>query len=272
MDTTGFATFVTDLSKLGGVDFEHALVDQTGKLLSVAARDTPARAAADIERSVRYKNRTLRTNSGRRGGTGEPVIFGKKNGAIFFLDQSNFVARDTSRWKASAVRGNAQGPKTLVNGKSFHIMNSSSRRWNPARWARYQAALALLEAKKIDPVAAKGSRGLAKRSWQDIADALAIQIDLPGYARGAMPARSRRDYINGYANRLLEGAAFYIDIVNDYPALADPTVTRGKLNGPQILQRAIAKRLRAFEIDMEKGVFDDLARRAQRYPGIFVAP
>jgi hypothetical protein len=43
----------------------------------------------------------------------------------------------------------------------------------------------------------------------------------------------------------------------------------GRLNGYGILKGAVGDRLKAFQIEMEKGVFNDLATRAKRYPGIF---
>ena len=95
-----------------------------------------------------------------------------------------------------------------------------------------------------------------------IADDLGLDIGAPAFVRNARPTNGNT-YKNGIAKKFLEVAASYIEISNDN------FIVVKKLDGWGILQRAINIRRTAFAIEMEKGVFENVALRAKRYPGIF---
>ncbi|MDB6172028.1 MAG: hypothetical protein JWL59_1339 [Chthoniobacteraceae bacterium] len=244
LDTSGISAMCDDLAKMSGQTWEHVVVDQTLALLRVALKYTPAAPVGKIISRVKRANE----NIGFSDGT--VVAWLRRANAYAFLDVSTFRPR----------KGHSK-PQQLINGKSWHLMDSHHR-WSAdrnARFARFQAEAAL---RRKDVAKAVLARGLAKATWLQIADDLGIDIHPAAYVRSAKPSNGKF-YKNGTALKLLSAAAAFIDIRNDNPGIND------RLNGESIMKRAISTRLRAFQIETEKGVFGDVAARAKRYPGIF---
>jgi hypothetical protein len=262
VDTRNFDAWMHDISSMDGAALgETVLLNQAGVLLNKCIELTPKRLASDIETSVKFKNRNLWENeSPSKRKHGDPIISATKSGVIWFVDEPG---------KGSKATGKHVGSKT------FHIMDDVFR-WSNDRWSRYQTALAQLTAEQINVENAKRSRGLAARSWLQIAESLGIDLNScggeapPGYVRSATPVNGR-EYTNGRGQKISEGAAFSLELVNDYPALANPDMTHGRIDGYAILQRAMDKRTFAMQKDMELGVFQSIAKRSTRYPGIFVS-
>jgi hypothetical protein len=251
LQTDGFFAMIHELAALSGRDFGNVLLHQVGALLRVCIRRTRSATRGGIIKRASKKMNHIEFY------TGEVISFWKKADAMMFLDKSNFKPRP------------GQKQPKLIGGKSWHQVEGlgfgdGDRRWSAERWARFKAFDRLAEAhrKKNDPKEALKSRGLSKQSWLQIADDLGIDIGAPAYVRNARPSNGRY-YKNGRGTRLLEDAAMYIELINDHPLVVD------KLGGAQILQAAINTRMKAFKIDMEKGVFSDVLTRARRYPGIF---
>lgn len=246
LDTSGFRAMAEELSRLSGKSFEHILIQQAGALLKVCLRKTPARTAAQIEKRV------SRANNYVEFADGSVVSLWEKADALMFLDESN--------WDPKTMKGKAP---TIENGKSWHEMDGpNGLRWNDARWARWQTLLAIVDHRRKDPKKAIKVRGLAKQTWHQIAAELGIDIGAPGYVKNASGPNGEQ-FREGQARKILSAAALYIELSNANPLMV------GKLDGAGILQRAINARLKAFAIEMEKGVFDDVKNRARRYPGIF---
>lgn len=253
LDTHGFTAFLEDLARLSGKDFEHVCMDQTAAILRICMRRTRAAKVSTIVKKVSAKNNHVVFEDGQA-----VSVWKKADHAEMFLDTSN--------WRDPGPNSRAQAiPPRLINGKSWHEMNGS-RRWSNQRWGRYQFYLAEAKRRRVDLAAAKASRGVSKASWLQIAEEAGLDLGdaVPAYVRSARPSNGKV-YRNGFAKKTLEAAAFVIEISNDHPIVV------GKLNGAQILQGAIDTRMKAFGHEMRTGVFDDIAARAKRYPGLFTA-
>jgi hypothetical protein len=247
VDTSGLRAMCEGLAERSGASYEKALISEVGKILKICMQRTPTRTAAAITKRV------SRSNNYIEFGSGQIVSFWKKADAVMFLDDST--------WNQTRTIGK-RAPR-MKNGKSWHQMDGGAnpRRWSMQRWARWKTFEALAKEKKRDPKKAVKARGLAKQTWHVIAQDLGIDIGAPKYVRDAQ-SPTGKTFREGQARKLIEAAAFYIEVTNSNPIM-------GKLNGRAIMERAMAQRLRAFEFELQKGVFDDVAMRAKRYPGIF---
>lgn len=259
VDTRGVERMVRELAVFAGhgENTEAALRSVTGKILTSAIRYTPVSDAADLMERVEYGlTRKFNTYSGGEiGGTAaemSPRI-------------SNCPGAGKTWWiEASTAKPGAKYHPRQVSGGTLHIMKGGSpRRWSNERWARYQAEEADRNADRVTEIAVQkrnvaASRGLTRRSWVDIADAL--NIDLPttaAYIKRAVPSNGKT-YLNGTGRveKSADGIAFYIE--NFQPILI-------KQDGAGILQRAIDARFTAFEHELARGVFDDCRAFTARY-------
>jgi hypothetical protein len=260
LDLREFNAIVRDLARISGRDFETALKSQVGAVLKAAIKGT---RAADRAKIV---ERMSKGGSYVRFSDGTVIARWKKSGdAEMFLETSNFDPQRNKKTRAPLLR----------DGKTWHQMNDPRRRWNPERWGRYQAAEAQAQSEfsarakghKNDLKAALAARGLAKQSWLQIGQSLGLAtatLGAPGFAERAVPSNGRR-YRNGTSRREETTTALVIEIRNDNPLITHFT----QPTGYRILEIAVQSRVKAFRADMERGVFDDVKRRAQRYPGVF---
>jgi hypothetical protein len=248
VDTSGFERMAKSLSKMSGASFGQVVLAETGKILEGCVRRTRVAKAASIRTSVAFRNRNLWTDAQwppkRRG---DPVISTSKNGTVWFIDEPKRP-------------GMAKGKR--VGKKVFYDM-SGAFRWSNERWARFQDAMTELKSKKTDLATALRSRGLAANSWWQIARAIGIEISVPAYVRNAAPSNGRV-YVNGRALQFAEADAFFVEIFNDNPAMA-------RAGGQQILSDSIQARLNHFEIALRKGTFENIKKRAEQFPGVFVS-
>ena len=252
VDTAGFTAMATELAKLSGKEIEDVIVNQVGKLLKACVRRTPARTPGVIVKYVSRRNGRIIFDSGHeiRMMKAFKNVGNVAESAVMFLDDSNFVPKK------------GQKAPRLEGGKSWHDM--SKKRWSLKRWQlflHYNGRAKKLRARQLEDSMA--ARGLAKKSWYQILLQMGLDTDgIPAYV-GKAKGPGDRSYAESLAKEILEQAAFYIEVRNWNPLMV------GRLNGNAIIQGAIADRLKAFSIEMEKGVFADMAMRAKRYPGIF---
>lgn len=108
----------------------------------------------------------------------------------------------------------------------------------------------------------RAARGLAKKSWSEITDALGLKIEVADYVRAAVPSTGKQ-YNNVATSKQANAQGVQITISN-----AQPTVNA--IGGAQALKRAIAGRVKYFEASCQKAVFADQAKIARQYPGITV--
>jgi len=257
LDTDRFVSMCHDLQTLApDKSFGQVLKVTLAQVLKFCIKHTKAASRSNIIASF-----------GRRGDRftfpgGEIISKSKRSGHggdVEFFDISTF--------KPSK---NKQAPVTLIGGKAWHDMTRFH--WSEERWAKFQAFLAQTATMKPnaskkagDMKAALDSRGLAKHSWYQVAEAIdmAAAVDAPQWVRDAHP-QNGRTYENGRARMALEGAAAFIEVFNDYPAAI-------RMNGQQLINYGIISRAKAFEREVELGVFRDFKTRAERYPGLFVS-
>lgn len=256
VDVSGFTAMCGDLAKMSGKDFEPVVLLSVGQLLSACIRRTPTRKEGQIIKRVAARSRYMEFSDGTK-----IAQWKKADNALMFLEPSNFDPKRNA--KTSAPR--------LEHGMSWHVMNDPERHWSDPRWSRFAAAYALAQ-EEMSPAAvrrkikaAMEARGLAKKSWWQIGEMLGSDPRIaPAFVRNAK-SPDGQPHLEGTARKVLESAALFIEIAN-----ANPLVV-GKLNGEAILSGALRDRQKAFDIDCEKAVFDDIERRAKRYPGIFTA-
>jgi hypothetical protein len=233
VDTSGYERMAHSLASMSGTPYGPVVRAETGKVLEGCVRHTRTAKAARIRISVKFRNRTLWKNAqwppAKRGA---PIIAETKDGRVWF-----------------------------VEGKTFY--NMTDRRYGPERMARFHAAAAELKSKKTDMARALRARGLAARSWWQIARAMGIEISVPGYVRNAAPY-SGKVFLDGRAKQVADSDQYYVEISNSNPTLVST-------DGQRILSLAIQARLTHFEIALRKGTFDNLKARAEQFPGVFVS-
>lgn len=252
IDIREFNAVVRELSRISGTDFKVVLRAQVGAVLKASIKLTAAASRSSIV------SRMSKGGSFVKFADGTVIARWKKAGdAEMFLDESNW-------------NGKGKAPLT-IGGKTWHQMNDPKRRWSDDRWGRYQnfesrAQAQFKQNQKATREAALKARGLAKQSWLQIGHSLGIAATLgaPGFVAKATPSNGRR-YQNGTAVQEASGDAFTITGRNDSNLI---THFR-RPSGWGIIERAIQMRVKAFHDDMERGVFADVKRRAQRYPGVF---
>lgn len=248
ISTEGFARVVAELAQISGKTFEEVLLHQTAAVLNACIRYTPKAKRGIIVKRASKRNNYVEFASGHI-----VALWKKAGNAEMFLDIS------TWNGKGKLPRG--------INGKTWHQMSGAGRgggkRWSNERWARWIAYEQAARRAQVDPKKAAQAAGLTAASWLQCAKDLGIEVNAPGSVRNARPGNDQT-YKNGTARKILDVAACYIEISNNNPILIK------KLGGWGILQAALRSREKAFQIDLAKGTFNDMKRRAQRYPGIFV--
>jgi hypothetical protein len=121
---------------------------------------------------------------------------------------------------------------------------------------------ALMSARRKVSLAAKlKARGLARKSWLDIANRLGLSINYPGYVASAVPSSGKEHPENTRVRLARQNGKLQIAFQN-----SQPTVNR--IGGSRALQAAIDGRYKFFITQMAKGTFDDIAKIAKKYPGI----
>lgn len=157
-----------------------------------------------------------------------------------------FVPLGMDAFSPKRVRrsGNLKG-----NNLIYYMQNKyPNALWSRLRARRAQLILRLLKA-----------RGLARRSWLDIAEQMGLKIDVPGYVRSAV-ATTGRTYENTSAKRSRGKDGYSVVISNAQPTAVNTGAARA-------IQRAMDGRAKYFRKNCELGVFAEVAKVAKAYPG-----
>lgn len=130
---------------------------------------------------------------------------------------------------------------------------------------RYPDALwSLMSARRKASLAARlKARGLARRSWLDIAKKLGLSISFAGYIATAIPRTGKEHPENTRVQLQRQTGKLQISFQN-----SQPTVNR--IGGSAALQAAINGRYKFFLTQMAKGTFNDIAKIAKKYPGMTI--
>lgn len=259
LDTTSFSRMMGDLARIGGPasNVEVAFAGEVGHLLETCVRYTPGaqtkkiRERANYRFSAKYAIRgagdlKVTMNDGTRGGEADNVWL--RSGGKFHI-----------------MRGPGKWPATGKQKTSRYAPNGA--RWPDRLWAEYQSLVQQTPQerdalKKAWVARALASRGLLAQSWVQIGQSLGIDVDAPDYVRRAAPSNGRT-YTNG-AGRYVPGKTENTYILENF----QPALIQG---GERIMQAALDTRVKAFDIALQKGVFDDMAAVAARYPGLLAA-
>lgn len=254
IDTSAWTDMVKELTRLSGADFFDVLIGQVGAVMKRCIDGTPARSVAQIVRRVSDHATFIEFADGT-------IINRWKNvGDLEVFFEESTYPEMAARWPKQSPVPNMKG------GKSWH--NMDGKHWSDRRWASYQERLAKKPEILKQMIEGKlAARGLAKKSWWQVAEDLGLNPGLAaGWVRNAHGVAANgdlRDFKEGFATKLIENAAAIVEVRIDNPLLV------GRLNGEAILDRAMAAQLADFEKDMESGLLDTLTARAKKYPGIF---
>ncbi len=153
-----------------------------------------------------------------------------------------------------------RGRRSVKISKNGFIAYYLQNRYPNALWSAISAR------RKASLARALRARGLAKKSWWEIARLLGITIKVPNYVPIAVASSGRSYPGNVSAKRLRPAAKLQITIEN-----AQPTVNIPQVGGARALQRAIDGRTKFFIQNVGRGVFDDVAKIAKKYPGVKVS-
>jgi|GEM_PF-4888275 len=270
LEADKFLAMCRELGRLSGKDFEHVLRAQIAPLLEVCVRYTYAAKGKAIKEGVRFKNSRIEAEG--RGVLS--VNYRTDAGRAWLIDESTWENRMDGWHKKGKPDGK---PPRRFGTKTAHHMNGD-RRWGQARWNRYQQLASELARRQIKASQAAKSRGLAKGSWYQIAaDAgVANQMRVPQFVKNTTTFIGKPAPDMGSSSSYGTGSRFVIELVNANRVLVNGPSPRfkgdrRKLDGHDIAARALKTRVSAFNRDVKNGVFDDIATRATRYPGIFVA-
>jgi hypothetical protein len=250
LDLRQFNAIVRDLARISGADFKTALRVHTTKVLELCLKRTPGKTG----NAVREKAR-LRVEKPARyvDLAGTKVVPGPK------------VPRPMTTpflQTLTGTRGGIAGGQWYVgrNRAGTRVVLHPTKMVGNAKFSAMQAIQSSLQ-QQLSPKAAEAvaAIGSLKKSWLQIADRLGLDLKVAGFVR-----KARGRYDDGARSAWhTDGAAFFAECVNTNNQLVR------RYNAAAIVQGALQTRAKAFAIEMQKGVFDDVKTRAARYPGVF---
>ena len=107
----------------------------------------------------------------------------------------------------------------------------------------------------------KAARGLSKKSWQQAAQKLGLDLAVPNYV--AQATTPKGDYPeNATASERNDGKSFFIQVTNS--RTYSPSVL-------DAIRAAMRGRTNFFKKNMKLGVFRETSKIAAKYPGLKVA-
>jgi hypothetical protein len=167
------------------------------------------------------------------------------------------LSRTDAATAASIRRSqDARGPwmtADLWRGKKKYFLEN---RYSDVVWGKIQQRLAETLRRKI------AARGFAKQSWLNLALLLGFTIRAPGYvAKATVPNVNNMQNVD--VKRTTRSDSYELYIEDRSPLLQ-------WANGRQAFFSAIAGREKFLRTNLAKGVFNDLAQVAKKYPGLVV--
>lgn len=147
-----------------------------------------------------------------------------------------------------------QRSRRAGNLKGGNLVYYMGNHYPAALWSRLKARQAQLIARK------RMARGLAKRSWLELANQLGVQINVPGYVAAAVPSTGQQ-YQNTEVKEETGAGKSVITIINSQPTVI-------AIGGRRALQAAIDGRTKFYYDNMKRGVFNSIKDVARAYPGL----
>jgi hypothetical protein len=263
LDARGFAQALEEMAKATQAPLARVIRAEAASILKTwAGRTKVATVAAADRRATARGLRSLDLTDARLPGD---------------ISVNSGVRGPFGRiWvRSSDTRRGAGRPFRLAGtlSRSSYALSAERYRWSRGTWVDIQEAAADVSfaLRKAVP-AARRAIGLARQSVVQIADHLGIRLEaVPGggisaagiaKARAAM-ASDGRSYVNGTGKEVQRATEFFITLVNRLPhgvQLGMDRTLAGVING----------RVRYFEQNLRRGVFNSLAEVAKKYPGLSV--
>ena len=253
LDDRQFKATIAELSKISGKTYVETFKQAgAGPIIKILAKDKKAKpvAKAAIVKSV--KRAALNSFSGSVG----QIV----------------TSKDGRTWFRAAYSTKKRLVLSAGAGIGWHL---GDREWADYKLTKRERAQFI----KAEVARRVARSGMLRMSFLQIADQLGINLgSVPGGAIGAegqarhaqMPGRLGQGFTHS------SGPEFNMTMVNTSRAVRKgPHIGRGQFLAGYWqgqLQHAINRRTTAIGNDMRRGVFTDLKTRAQRYPGLFVAP
>lgn len=164
------------------------------------------------------------------------------------------IKRHADQARYSLQPASLYAPKRRRASRSGRLAYNLSYRYPDRLWAAIQKARAIDLKRRI------GARGLAKQSWYKLGLMLGLNVEAPAYVKRAVP-RTGKTY-KDEATQVTQGKGnMAITIQTNQPTLT-------AIGGEVALQRAIDGRTKFFIQNVLHGVFEDMAARAKKYPGV----
>jgi hypothetical protein len=262
IDTHGFTAFLNDLARLSGKSFTDVLIDQAGTVLDLCIKRSPDpfKDAKGGREGLRKKVAMRILKPGRYVDAGGTVL---ENGRV-----PRPLATGTLQ-TLTGTRGGQAGREWYIgtNPKGKRIILPQERLIGNAKFRQRQAGkMSIYHALEPEVQPAIDRIGSLAASWVSIAD----QIGAPLRRAPKWVQKVRRDIEDGEDSKVvISDVGAFVELVNTNKSLIN---RNDRYNGASILYGAVETRMKAFASDLSRGVFEDLKTRAQRYPGLFVAP
>jgi hypothetical protein len=220
--------------------------------------------AGTVKIDLRNFNAMCRELSAKAKTPNEQVLIGEVGKVL------EAAIRNTDAAQASLIRRRSESAEFSMQPESLYNPVSGRSNVNITKSGfiayylenRYPNALwnAIAVRREASLQAKLRARGLAKKSWLQIAQQLGITIQAPGYVAGAV-ASTGREYKNTSTKLARQTGKLQITILNSQP-------TVNAIGGARALQRACDGRVKFFLQNVALGTFNDAAKTAKRYPGI----
>jgi len=171
---------------------------------------------------------------------------------------AEFTSQPPSLYEPRSFSGlKARAQANIYGGKLRYFL---SNRYPDRLWSAITAARQKSLNKRQRAI------GLAKKSWWNIGRALGLKVK-GGRFVGAV-AKTGRNYPEDYAvNKEIKDDNISVTFIN-----AQPTVNSPGVKGAGALHAAINGRVKYFNENMKRGVFNSMANIAKRYPGLKIIP
>lgn len=172
--------------------------------------------------------------------------------------------------RAIELTGKADEKKIQKRVKNRAVFMIGGKRWSTRDWKTGQswhvpdAIWSEIEAKRGRSLTRKLAKiGLSKKSWFMVAVKAGIPLDkVPDYVANAHTTIVDTSG-NASVMRSGDGGNYTIGIENKMPILQWSPV-----NGTQALFSAIVGRVKFYENNIARGVFSEMAKIAEKYPGL----
>lgn len=161
------------------------------------------------------------------------------------------AAKNTAAAQVALIEKNAKEKpwRKLSNGKKYKM----SWKMPDAVWLLVQKQIAASIKRR------KAARGLAKKSWKQVADDLGLSVSVPSYVAAATTPKG--DYpSDGQATEQSKGSDFAIVLRNS--RTYSPSVF-------DALRKAMNGREKFFRENLKQGVFKSIETIAAKYPGLY---